>query len=189
MKTMRDLLQADPHEYQRQYEAWVNTQFDYDWWDCVYEGFCEQHPEFDSDYRLFTFDCYRNECCIGGSLSLKYVFDKYNLWEEGTAQCLQILDYRSYVPINPRRSSMYMGDVEYWHSSYGACLFEGVEEEALKEIMDDWLQSVDLEKLCVEAAKDLAHELLKDLQAEYEWLSSEENFLEQPYEGELEMEQ
>lgn len=188
MAIMADLLQSDPEEYRRRYEAWINTEFDYNWWECVYEGFFEYHPEFDSDYGKFTFDCYYSQCCIGGRLSLKYVFDKYNLWGEGTAQCMQILEYRTHVPINARRNSMYMGGIDRWYWAEGACLFESMEEEELIELMEEWLDKVGLEQLCVEAANEIASELLKDLQSEYDWLSSEECFLEQPYEGELLME-
>lgn len=188
-----DTLKRDyPAEFQREYEKWVQTALYYGWWDFVCDGFVEDMAEFgveiaqerrngghqiyfslgysQSDYAAFAAD-----------VRLHIWAKAMKLDEQYPALVVDLEEYGATARIASTHRSSYSYVASYDYSpgnTQPAGIFSGLSPEAWDTLVEEQFAACGIEELLDEWAKAQCQNLYKRLQEEYEYLSSEDQFVE-----------
>ena len=197
MKTVDiDTLKRDhPSEFQREYEKWVETHFHYEWWDSVYDGFIEDMAGFGVEIAQER----RNGRGAGHQIyfSLSYSqsdfasFDAHvrmHTWakamkldEKYPALVVDLEEYGANARIGTRGRSSYSYIASYDYApgnTTPAGIFSELAPEAWDTLVEEQFVACDIEQLLNEWVIAQCQNLYKQLQEEYEYLSSEDQFVE-----------
>lgn len=191
-----DTLKRDhPSAFEREYERWVQTYFHYDWWDGVYDGFIEDRAEFGVEIAQER----RNGRSAGHQIyfSLGYCQSDYaafdanvrmHTWakamkldEQYPALVVDLEEYGATARIssNRRGSYSYVSSYDYAPGNTSpAGIFSGLAPEAWDTLVEEQFAACSIEATMDEWVKGQCQSLYKKLKEEYEYLSSEEQFVE-----------
>lgn len=197
MKTVDiDTLKRDhPAEFQREYEHWVQTHFHYDWWDGVYDGFIEDMAEFgveiaqewrngrSAGHQIYFILLYSQSdyAAFDANVRMHTWAKAMKLDEQYPALVVDLEEYGATARIssNRRNSYSYIFSYDYAPGNTSpAGIFSGLAPEAWDALVEGQFAACDIEKLMDEWVKAQCQNLYKQLQEEYEYLSSEDQFVE-----------
>lgn len=188
------LHELTPAAQQRAYENW-NT-LDYDWWDGVYEMAKEDGKErgfIIDDINFSGFSSQGDGACWKGYVDLPVFFNHFRERNDCPLTPQQVLLLSSALEgIYDSHAGIGVSGNYYCHSgtmgidwdhSYleggteiakGA--YRGMDEGTFEEVWS--LHAPDIEKVILQAARDFADEIYKNLGKEHDCLTSEEAFKE-----------
>jgi hypothetical protein len=174
----------DPQGFEKAYWHWVEYAADYDWWDSIYDDFKERGLALGFDCGGFWFCgfyCQGSRAGGSGRIDVAPWMKLNGLDVEYPALYLACLDERVRIDIEIRERGA--DRVEYCEtpSGYGCDglgIFEGLGEDAWVELLGSQIEYADLEGIAHAQVLDFFHGLYKALQDEYEYLTSEEMFIE-----------
>lgn len=187
-----DTLKRDhPDEFARTYQDWVANSFHHDWWDGVYDVFIERMQEFGVEVSTDK----RGAPCIYFSLGYSqsdYAAFEANVkvadWmramkldEQYLALVLDMEEYGATAKIDTRGYSnySYVASVDYWTGNTAPVgIFGGLSQEAWEDLTDEQANQCEWEKELPAWASEQCQQLYRDLQEEYEYQTSEEQFIE-----------
>lgn len=187
-----DTLKRDhPSEFQREYEKWVQTHFHYDWWDGVYDSFIEDMAEFGVEIPTHPFGAASIYFSLGYCQSDYAAFDanvRMHIWakamkldEQYPALVADLEEYGATARIGTsgRSSYSYVASYEYAPGNTApAGIFSGLAPEAWDTLVEVQFAACSIEAMMDEWVKAQCQELYKKLREEYEYLSSEDQFVE-----------
>lgn len=182
--TARELREHDPSEFEREYYEWQEYAGGYEWWDFLYDVFKEDMAKFGVWVEDITFRLAYSQG-DGAAFIGRINFSDW-MKCEGYAEKYPVLylDARAYgAYANPRNHhhSEYISYVNLEYSP-GNCYPEGVFADLPQadwdELAEEQYAAEDWEKLLVEWCRDKADDLYHKLVAEYEYLTSEDAFIE-----------
>ena len=191
-----DTLKRDhPSEFQREYEKWVQTYFHYDWWDGVRDIFVEDMAEFGVEIAQE----WRNGSSAGHRIyfSLSYSQSDYAAFDANVHMCtwakamkldeqypalvVDLEEYGATARISSYRRGSYSCVASYDYApgnTSPAGIFSGLASEAWDTLVEEQFAACAIEKLMDEWVKAQCQKLYRQLQEEYEYLSSEDQFVE-----------
>jgi hypothetical protein len=181
--TVRQLQETDPKRFQKEYWKWVNHTHSYDWWDSVEELFTADCAELDVtvDSISFRASCSQGDgACFTGRVELPALMRHTGLDVEYPALYLGICNDGSYARIRNRSNHSYSVGVTY--ECYAAQtapdgVFKDLSQEDWEELIYAQEADCNLEQKVIDFCDELNDKLYKMLQDEYEYLTSEEEFI------------
>lgn len=181
--TAKELQVLDPKRFEKEYYAWIEYAVDGDWWDYIYERF-----EADCllkgvrvDSIIFSgFGSQGDGAAFTGKVDVPMYMELHGLHETYPALFLAVVDDGSRIGVRAtHRGNMESCDYNvYANQTAPSGVFEGLDQLAWEELIDEQEEYLDLETAVLKYCKGLAAELYKDLEADYEHLTSEASFIE-----------
>lgn len=182
--TALELRDKDPAQFEKVLGSWREHALDYEWWDCIEEGFKEKCKPMGLavDRIYFTgFYCQGDHAGFEGRVDLDGYMKHFKMDEEYPALYEAVVEDGSYLLAGYGRVHRGRAAFELYESTHMVDpigVFKGLDEEAWNELINDQWRDSKLEKLVTETCNDLCHDLHRDLEKEYEYLTSEESFIE-----------
>ena len=186
--TAKELRELDPKRFEREYYKWCEYAHDYEWWDYIDQMFTDKMAAVGArvDKIYFSLSHSQGDCAgFEGRVDVskwmhhaKYDTDR-TFAEAFPALYIAVVQDGAYVIITSTHRNR--ADLEYrCHIEYTEPdgVFQHLDEEAWRDLLIDQEYDADLEanvQAWVDARGD---ELYNDLRKEYEYLSSEESFIE-----------
>lgn len=184
-----ELRDKHPEQFAREYAKWREHAADYDWWDSIEEYFIEDCTPLGISVTEIFFSlayCQGDHAGFTGTVLLHRVMEYFNQHEQYPALYEAIKEDGSYVRLTPGRYGMNYSVVESLYAVPPVGIFADLDEETWNELVDDQWRDADLEKATRDWMEALAADLYKDLVQGYEYLTSEESFIEHCQNNEVE---
>lgn len=177
-----ELKAADPDRFDKEYQEWHEHSCHYDWWDGVEEQFKEECGpmgiEVDKidfslsysqgDYATFTGRVHMGKWMKHHGYDLKY-----------HALYLSLQSYGSNAVLHHGRSIATYVDLDYQPgNTYPEGVFSDLPQEAWDELCQEQFEAEEWEQLVLEHVRELESDLYDRIEKEYEYLTSEEQFIE-----------
>ena len=176
---IHELKETDPERFEREYWSWVEHECDYEWWDSVKECFKERMKEFGLDVYKIAFSLSYSQgdyATFEGYIAIDELLEK--LYPE---QIVLIQEFRDWgcEPVDYRRSGTPYIDLRWCPgNTYPSGLFKDLDQDAWSALTEQAADDFDLERTVNDWLEAQASELYDDLQKEYEYLTSEEQYIE-----------
>ncbi len=179
----KELKETDPRRFEKEYYEWVNNEPYEEWWDYVEEGFKEKVAPMGITVAAVFFNgfyCQGSYAAFIGRIDAAMFMEHTKLSEEYYPLYLATKDDGSYARVTDRNNQ---GNIRVNYDSYanqtGASgVFSDLDQEAWEELIDQQEKDCALEAAMQDFCDDLCHELFRNLQTEYEYLTSEEQYIE-----------
>ena len=180
--TALELKERDPKEFDRQYWAWTEYAADYDWWDCDIDWFKKDMDgrgvyvsdvEFESNYGW--------SAGFHGNMDLHVLIEHLGLKDKYLALWYDAKNYGAIVKFDTSTwgVSQRVREVEYFPGNcYPDGVFKDLPQEAWDAMVSEQFDAEDWEKLALDWVQPYVDKLADDLEKDYEYLTSEEAFLE-----------
>jgi len=179
--TALELRDKDPRQFQKEYDSWREYATDYEWWDCIEENFKSEHAAKGINVtRIFFNGLYVQGSHAGftGDVNLAPFMKHNELDEEYPALYQACTDDGSYVVVQEHGR---YGMAFDWRANFDvapAGVFKDLDEETYQALVMEQEADARIEDHIREVCNDLAYDLFRDLEQEYEHLTSEESFIE-----------
>lgn len=186
--TAKELQTLDRKRFEREYWKWCEYAHDYEWWECIEQMFTDKMAAVGTRVDKITFSLSHSQGDGAGfegrvdvSKWMHHIkYDNERTYAEAfPALYLAVVQDGAYVIITSNHRGR--PDLDYrCHLEYTDPdgMFQHLDEEAWRDLLLDQEMDADLEanvQAWVDARGD---ELYNDLRKEYEYLSSEESFIE-----------
>ena len=190
--TAKELQALDPKRFEKEYWDWTRYAFEHEWWDGVEYDFTDRMAAVGVRVERINFslsysqgDCASFEGRVDVSMWMHHnKYSKDQTYAEALpALYIAVVQDGSYALVSgsPRCSPRCRADVDY-HSNIKYTqpdgIFTHLEEGAWDELVSDQDNDADLEGNIKEWVYAQCDNLYRDLQREYEDISSEEAFIE-----------
>ena len=186
--TAAELKMLDPKRFEKEYWDWVSYSALWDdWADSIEEMFKETVAPFGARVESIEYDIggYNPQAIFLGSVALDEFMEECKvegvpLSELYPALYLAVCEDGSYIRVtsNYRRMGIHLDLREQVSTTDPVGIFSGLDPDAWEELLDEQWNACDLESHVRSFIDDQCADLARDLQAEYEHLTSEEAFLE-----------
>ena len=176
---IHELKETDPERFEREYSSWAEHECEYEWWDSVEECFKERMKEFGLDVYKIAFSLgyvQGDYATFEGYIAIDELLEK--LYPE---QIVLIQEFRDWgrEPVDYRRSGTpYIALRWYPGNTYPSGLFKDLDQDAWSALTEQAADDFDLERTVNDWLEAQASELYFDLRKEYEYLTSEEQYIE-----------
>lgn len=179
--TVTELRDKFPKRFEEEYHDWLRYMPDANWTEYVREQFAERHTPQGVDVENINYN-------VGGGQRGYAVFDGYvNAWlfmkhmkldEKYLPLYLAVCDDGSQFRVHAtRRGNL---DVVFyatpWETSPSG-VFSTLDDAAWEELVQGQMIESQLDTLVEDFCNDICHTLYKELEAEYDALTSEEEFI------------
>lgn len=176
---IHELKETDPKRFEREYWSWVEHECDYEWWDSVEENFKERMKEFGLDVYKIAFSLSYSQgdyATFEGYIAIDELLEK--LYPEQIVLTQEFRDWGR-EPVEYRRSGTpYIALRWYPGNTCPSGLFKDLDQDAWSALTEQAADDFDLERTVNDWLAAQASELYDDLQKEYEYLTSEEQYIE-----------
>lgn len=179
---------SDPTGFQAAYHGWLEHALDYDWWEFVYDDFKERGGALGFDFDSFEFNGFYCQGSGAGGVGRTAVapWMKLNgLDVEYFALYLACAEADAHIEFQIHASGG--RDHVDWHSPIeyatdsdctGVGIFEGLGAEEWATLVLEQEERADLPGIAHAQLADFFHDLHRALEAEYEYLTSEDAYIE-----------
>lgn len=184
---VHELKRDYPREFQKLYERWYSTACHYNWWADVYEGFVERMQdefglEVDPDHIWFTLHQQGAGATFRGRMKFAKLMQLLGHDQTHLPLYLAAEENESWVSFSERscRHGTMYADVDspsYWRS-WPQGVFKDMPQDAWDDLVNEQFASEDWDVVAGRWAQDCADELYKELDAEYDSMTSEEAYVE-----------
>lgn len=182
--TASELLQRNPKRFQKEYSKWTTYALDYDWWDYTEERF-QEYLEKDGVHvdRIFFNLSYSQGDYAGFEGYIRVPdFMALNGYDvQYPALYLAAKDYGDHAKVSTkygRGASRISWDAYLLGNTGPSGVFSGLDQEAWDELVEEQFDEARLEDEMQSYVDDQGRGLYRMLRDEYEYLTSEETFIE-----------
>lgn len=181
--TAQELLILDKARFDTAYYKWAENAADYKWWEDEYDCFKEKCNALSITVTDITFSGFCSQgdgAAFGGRVDLTALMEREGLDVQYPALYIGVKNDGSYARIHITRSNnMRCGEYEmYANQTAPDGVFSGLDQEAWEDLVDEQDRDAGLEYAALTACQKLADQLYRDLEAEYEHMTSKESFIE-----------
>lgn len=181
--TAAELLILDKKRFDTEYYSWQENDLYYQWWAYIYEYFKEKCRALSisvDDIEFSGFYQQGSGAAFCGQVDMGAYMEQHNLTESYPALYLAVKDDGSYVRISTsHRGNMRSdGSNECANQTAPSGVFSDLPPEDWVELVDAQASEACLEDGILEWCNELASALYRELESEYEHLTSEESFIE-----------
>jgi hypothetical protein len=183
--TLAELRTAEPREFEKRYWKWVEHQCQYKWWTEVYERFVEEVKAegFEMDIARTGFSLSYSQgdhAAIAGTLDMVAFMRSAGYEETHLALVLEMQEWGAYAKVGATHRGGVSVDIRYYPGNTTPTgVFADLPQEAWEELTAEQWEAEDWDKLVREWVKGKNQELYQQLDNEYEYLTSEEQFINQ----------
>lgn len=184
--TAQELQRTDPKRFQREYSEWCEYAVDYDWWDWTEERLREtlapagvrvERILFSLSYSQGDYATFEGRINI--DMWMEVIQDGEQTYaEKYPALHLAIRDYGDYASVSTQGHTRVNFDGNVVGNTCPTGIFSALDQEAWDELVEEQYLAAGLETALQDYVDDISHQLYRDLQDEYEHLTSEESFIE-----------
>lgn len=179
--TASELKELDPKRFASVYEKWRAYCLDHGWWDCVYEHFIGRCAALGVRVDDMTFTGFWSQgdgAAFAGRVSLAEFMKSQGLDEQYPALYLGVVDDGSYLRVGFEGNNMRCADYGmYANQTAPSGMFSNLDQLAWEELLEEQENDAALEDRVMKYCNGLANELYRDLEKEYDYLTSEEQFI------------
>jgi hypothetical protein len=187
--TARELLEQHPKKFQKEYSEWTNYALDYDWWEYIEERLRETLAPagvrvdkiwFSLSYSQGDYATFEGSIMVWEWMEATKDGDQ-TLAEKYPALHLALADYGESATVTSYNRSCGARvnlDGSVVGNTYPAGIFAGLEQEAWDELVEAQFYEAGLEQAMQDYVDDISRQLYRDLQDDYEHMTSEESFIE-----------
>jgi hypothetical protein len=188
-------LQAEfPKEFERAYWEWAEAELNYDWWDCVVDGFIEDmkakgvriayssgKPPTPNVYFSLSYS-QGDYASFEGTVTLHEWFAAVGMAETYPMLAASLKEYGAWARISSHnRGGAYVSDIDYAPDDTAPpkdSMFSDTDPEIWEEVVLAQYEAAGIEKALDDWVQEQCQDLYIALRDEYEYLSSEEQFIE-----------
>lgn len=181
----KELKERHPEQFERKYRRWVSDGMLYDWRDGVYDCFvadCEQQGITVNPERIYFSlgYCQSDYATFDATVELPEWMDKQGYSAKYYALRLDMQEFGARATTSSSRGNgvAYMNIDYYPGQTNPTGVFSDLPQEAWDELCEEQFKAEDWEQLTLEHIKSLECDLYRRLRDEYEYLTSEEQFIE-----------
>ena len=185
MNTKMSLVEmrtTNPKEFQRRYSEWAQSQLEYEWWDGVEEGLKSDLAPLGFDVSSLYFAISYSQSDYAALIGSIRLADWARAQGYDDRYLALILDWDSYgacATVRNRTRSGALISIDY---DPGNCtpsgVFKDLPQDAWDELVCEQWDAEDWEELVGEWVKGRNAAAYRQLVEEYEYLTSEEQFIE-----------
>ena len=180
-----ELKEKDPARFEREYAKWRDWQCSDSYWsEFVEEGFKTDMALLGVDVDNIYFSlgyCQSDYASFTGTLRIAQWMKSEGYDEQYQALWLALCDFGDELSVLDRHNSPVI-DWEFWYSvgdnTEPSGIFEGLDQDAWCELVESQFDAEPWETLIDEWLRGKARDLYKKLVEEYEYQTSEEQFIE-----------
>lgn len=178
--TVTELRDFYPERFEKEYHAWLAHE-PYDGWSEYLEGnFRERHAPQGVEARSIWFSLYQQGAgaAFTGVVHVAKFMQHMKLDEKYLPLYLAVCDDGSYVKVytSPRNNLHVNFDGAPWDTAPSG-VFSELDQDAWNDLINDQVEESKLEVLIEDFCNDICHTLYKEVEAEYDLLTSEEEFI------------
>lgn len=178
--TVTELRDWYPERFEKEYHDWLTYQ-PYEGWSEYLEGdFRERHAPQGVDARSIWFSLHRQGAgaAFTGVVYVAKFMQHMKLDETYLPLYLAVCDDGSYVKVhNSRMNNVQLAfDGAAWDTAPSG-VFSELSQDAWCELINEQWDASKIEVLIEDFCNDICHTLYKELEAEYDALTSEEEFI------------
>lgn len=178
-----ELRTRDPKRFEKEYHEWCQYAVEYQWWENVYADFtsdCAALGVRVDDIQFSGFYSQGDGVAFSGRVYVYDWMERNGLDVTHPAAYLACKDDGSCVAIEKsHRHNTMRTNLEaplYYPEPCG--IFIGLDEDAWEELVNSQTDDLNIEDEVLSFCEELAGKLYKNLEAEYESLTSEEEFID-----------
>lgn len=180
--TVEMLREVYPKRFEKEYYEWLEYAIDGEWWDYHYKQFkadCLLKGIRVDGINFSGFGSQGDGATFSGYVDVPQYMEDHGLHEIYPALYLAVLDDGSRLGIGTTCGyGMQVNNYcMYGNQTAPSGVFENLDQLAWEELIDEQEAAADLATVVVAFCRGLAAELYKDLEAEHEYLTSEEQFV------------
>jgi len=188
--TARELREHDPKRFEREYYEWCSyTPWD-DWHDPMIDGLIERCDELGiavdrNGVHYSGFHSQGDGLGFSGYANMYHALERMGKKDQYLALWYSLYDYGGTAYISCGRGNNYISGVNAWYdfapgNTYPAGVFKDLPQEAWDELVSEQSEEAfpELEAYLMEECRDLANDCYRELQEEYDAITSEEAFIE-----------
>jgi hypothetical protein len=176
--TAKELQTLDPKRFDKEYYEWTHYAADRDWWEWIEDSFkCDMQEAGVRVERVF-FDTYPARARFDGHVDVARFMNHLILDEKYPALALAVEQDGSYVSVWDGRYGNSFNLNEHLYNTAPEGIFKYLDAQAWEELIDDQLSQADIESCIEEFCNRACAKLARDLEDNYEHLTSVESFIE-----------
>lgn len=189
--SLQDMRTKDPKEFQRRYYEWASAGCDhYDWWESTEEFFREDMAPLGLTVDKIHFSLSYGQgdyASVDGTLDMHLWMQAAGYGESHLALCLDAKEYAGYWRVSAsHRGMVSVADIRYEPgNTRPSGIFSDLPQDAWDALVLEQYESEDWDKLATEWVRERCEELYRLLRDEYEYLTSEEAFIEWSKDNEI----
>lgn len=179
---IRELKTHDPKRFEKEYVKWCEHAFYPEWWDYIEEQFkaeCEPMGIHIGEIRFSVSYCQSDYASFTGFVNMAEWMQHKGHDQQYLALWLDMQEFGARVALVHNRNTISYSSLDY---SPGNCtasgVFSGLPDADWDELCVEQLAAEDWGDLVMDHVRELEHELYKRLRDEYEYMTSEEQFIE-----------
>jgi hypothetical protein len=176
--TAKELKELDPKRFDREYYGWLEHAADYDWWEWLEDSFRCDMKEAGINVENVQFDTYPALAMFNGHVHVAQFMQHLILDEQYPALYLAVEQDGSYVTVRSGRYGNAFNLNEHLYNTSPEGVFKYLDDQAWEELIDEQLCQSELETRIEEFCADACAKLARDLEADYDHITSEESFIE-----------
>jgi len=184
----QELLKQDPKRFQEEYWGWVSN-FEYEWWECIEadliarlepNGVTVRSIEFSLSYSQGDYASFTGN--INVAVWMATAKDGDQTYEQKyPALAIAFEDYGEHAAVSTHHrrcgASVNLDGAVIGNTLPGG-VFKLLDNEAWDELIEQQYADADIEAALQAYVDDVSSTLYDDLQTEYEYLTSEDSFIE-----------
>jgi hypothetical protein len=181
---IHELKALDPKRFEKEHQAFLDNGPYHEWWDTVEDDFKQQMDELGvqvADIQFEGLDYGHADAVWTGSLHLAPFMKHKKLDERYPALYLAVEHDRSWARVyltGWRNKTLEVDIQENTRFMAPLGIFSELDEETWGDLIDDQWRESYIEEAVREFAQDKADDLLEALRSEWDYISSEEYFIE-----------
>jgi hypothetical protein len=178
-----ELRDRDPKRFEEEYYKWYEYAPDYEWWEYIFDNFkkdCMTMGVYVDNITFSGFHSQRDGASFAGRMYICDWMEAKGYDKTHLAAYIASKDDGSYVTLdiigtgNSMRAS-YGG----WENGVGPSgIFAELDDQTWDGLVNDQISDLSIEDEVLSFCEDLAHKLYRDLELEYEHLTSKSMFIE-----------
>lgn len=176
--TAKELQTLDPKRFNEEYYGWLENAADYEWWDWLEDSFKCDMTEAGVRVERISFDTYPAKAQFNGHVDVAQFMEHLILDEKYPALYLAVSQDGSYVTVREGRYGNAFSMNEHLYNTEPEGIFKFLDAQAWEELIDEQLSEAELETRIEEFCADACARLARDLEADYDHITSEESFIE-----------
>lgn len=176
--TAKELQELDPKRFDRQYYAWLEYAADYDWWEWYEHSFKLDMNAAGVTVDRIGFDSYPWRAWFSGRVDMREFMEHLRLDEKYPALYVAVEQDGSYVTVSNGRYGNAFSLNETLYNTEPDGVFKFLEAHAWEELLNDQLYEASLETEVEEFCATACHQLARDLENDYDHITSVESFIE-----------
>jgi hypothetical protein len=176
--TAKELQVLDPKRFDKEYYAWCEYAVHDDWWEWLQDSFKCDMTEAGVRVEKIQFDTYPASAMFDGHVDVAQFMQHLILDEKYPALYLAVKQDGSYVTVRAGRYGNAFNLNEHLYNTEPEGIFKYLDAYAWEDLLNEQLTFAGLETCIEEFCSDACAKLARDLEADYEHITSVESFLE-----------